>query len=300
MTQSVFTWQVLARRGWMLVLGLVLGLAIGAAVGGISVSAGSSFAVKQQAPHPTPYQDGRLALTYARLLPNDQRVVESVASATGLPPDDVRGDLRMSAAPNTNVVFVRFSSDDLDTSLAAVRAFADAVRTQNDATGTPLRQSMHPVSLPNSGIGFSRKKAIALGGVAGLLIAFESRLPRVDDLEGLGAILPVPVSQVGWRHLPDALRGAAGLRETGQLGLTAIGSRRFIERAGAAAAEAGVYTEKERCALLIRRGAPVVEVEEAWRGCLAAGTVVDSAFLVHRELPLRLPSRAPEVGHAAG
>jgi hypothetical protein len=306
MTQPVFTWQVLARRGWMLVLGLVFGLAIGAAVGGISVSAGSSFAVKQQAAHPTPYQDGRLALTYARLLPEDRGVVEAVADATGLSRDDVRGNLRMSAEPNTNIVFVRFSSDDLGTSLSAVRAFGDAVRTQTDPTGTPLRESMQPVSLPNSGIGFSRKKAILLGGAAGLLIAFalalacESRLPRVDDLERLGGILPVPVSRVSWRSLPAALQSAAERGGPGQLALTAVGNGRFAERAGAVAAQAGGSAAGGRRALLIRRGAPVAEVEDAWSGCLAAGSVVDSAFLVHGGLPLRLRGREMEVGHAPG
>ena len=290
----------------MLVLGLLAGLAIGAAIAGISVSAGSSFAVKQQAAHPTPYQDGRLALTYARLLPNDQSVLEAVGRATGLSPEDVRGDLRMSADPNTNIVFVRFSSGDLDTSLAAVRAFAAVVRTQNDATGTPLRASMHPVSLPNSGIGFSRKKGTALGGAVGLLIAFvialacESRLPRVDDLEQLGTILPVAVSQVSWGYLPEALQRAAGLEEPDDIGWIAVGGGRFARRAAAAAAATGLHADAKRQALLIRRGAPAVEVEEAWRSSLAAESVVAAAFLVPGELPLPLPRRLPEAGHAAG
>jgi hypothetical protein len=304
MAHPVFTWQFLARRGWMLVLGLLVGLALAAGITGISVSAGSSFAVKQQAAHPTPYQDGRLALTYARLLPNDRSVVAAVARATGLTAEDVRGDLRMSAESNTNIVFVRFSSSELGTSLAAVKGFDEAVKTLTDPTGTPLRKSMHQVSLPNSGIGFSRKKGTALGGAIGLLIAFvlaltcESRLPRIDDLEQLGEIVPTPVSQVSWPHLPEALRSAGGLAEADHLGLVAVGNGRFAERAAAAGAEAGLSTETRRCALLIRRGAPRVEVEEAWRG-LAHSTVV-ATFLVHNEPPLRLPWRPAEARHAAG
>jgi hypothetical protein len=163
---------------------------------------------------------------------------------------------------------------------------------------------MHPVSLPNSGIGFSRKRGTLLGGLAGMLIAFalalacESRLPRVDDLEQLGEILPVPISQVSWRFLPDALAGAARLDEPHRLSWAAVGSARFGERAGAVAAEAGLSDGGRRCALLVRRGTPVVEVEEAWNGCQGAGTTVATAFLVHNELPP--PWRAMEAERAAG
>lgn len=306
MAQSVFTWQVIARRGWMVVLGLFLGLAIGSTIGGISVSAGSSYAVKQQAPHPTPYQDGRLALTYARLLPNDTSVVAAVARATGLTPGDVRGDLRMSAEPNTNVVFVRFSSDNLGTSLAALRGFENVVRSQDDPTGTPLRQSMHQVSLPNGGIGFTRKRATLLGGAVGLLLAFvlaltcESRLPRVDDIEQLGKVLPVPVSQVSCRRLADALRAALRLGDRDGVGWAAVGGPSFAARGDAAAAEAGLRPEARRRALLVRRGTPVVQVEEAWRDFEGAGIEVVGAFLVHRDPLLRLPQRMTEVTGAAG
>jgi hypothetical protein len=289
----------------MVVAGLILGLAIGSHIGSMRVSAGSSFAVHQQAPHPTPYQDERLALTYARLLPREHYVVQTVAKAAELSPEKVRSDLSMTAEPETNIVFVRFSSHSLGKSLAALNGFADAVQIDSDAAGTPLRKSMRPISLPNGGIGFTHKKATLLGGAVGLLIAValalacEGRLPRVDDLERLGELLSAPVSQVSLQRLGGTLEQTGLLEPDPQLGVVAVGGARFGSRVRAVAGASG-FRRRQRSILIIRRGAPVIDVEEGLATATAAGDGPAAAFLVTDELRTALPWRLRRVKHGAG
>ena len=271
MIDAPLTWRVLVRRGWLLVLGGLVGLLAASALADVSVSATSAFHVSVQGGGQTPYQASRLARTYAQLLPEAPGVVRIVANETGLTREQVRDELTMSAKPGTALVFARFSARDGARALTAIEALTRAFRTVGDRAGSRLNATIAPLSDPTLSNGFSRTRALALGGLAGLLLAFvlvlvlERRSPRVDDLRDLARILPAPVSHVRARTLGVEL---APLAERAPPGATA---------------------------LVIRRGMPAAAVADAWRERVASGRPPATVLLVDPPSPLaRL--RAPRDG----
>jgi hypothetical protein len=240
------TWRFLVRRGWMVLAGLVLGVAAAWAISGITISATSAMSVQTVGYYQPPYEEERLAMSYAQLLPEEPTVVRTISRATGLPGSYVRDHLTMSALRETNIMFARFSAESEGTAKAALDAFAAALKRGTDSAGTRLSDSVRPLTQPTVRSGFSRSRALLLGALAGLAIALslalalERRLPRVDDRRDLARIVPVPVTA-------GPLSSAPGPD-----------------------------------ALIVARGTPEVEVEEAFRAGAASGSPIAAAHFVNR------------------
>jgi hypothetical protein len=239
-----FTWRFLIRRGWLLAAGACLGLGIAWAASGLTISATSAFAVQTVGFYQPPYEDDRLALTYARLLPEEPAVVDEVSAAVGRSHSYVSDHLTMQAIPETNLLVARYSADSRDAAKAGLEAFDLALRTGSDAAGTRLQESVRTVTEPEVRGGWSRSRALALGCFAGLALALalalalERRRPRVDDWRDLARVLEVPIVVAG----------------------------------GPPADDAGV--------LLVRAGDPADEVVESFLGLAASGRPVGSAWFV--------------------
>jgi len=269
MSRPSLTWRMLVRRGWLLAAGAAIGIAVAWAISGVAVSATSSFGVRTVGGFQPPYQLDRLALSYAQLIPEEPEVVKTVSRVAHVSPDYVRDHLTMNAKRETNVVFARFSAPDAATALAALKGLGNALAHKSDAAGTSLRRTVEPLSAPAVTHGFSRKKGLVLGALAGLLIALsialalEGRVPRVDDLSELGEVLPLPVSQVRREALSEIVGTAPA----------AVAPVRVQPLGGAA----------EESVLVVERGAPVAAVEDAWRASVAAGSTIGFALLLHRD-----------------
>jgi hypothetical protein len=297
LTEAPLTWPILLRRGWLFVLAVAAGVAVAWAVSGIAVSATSAFAVKAVGVDQTPYQSGRLALTYAQLLPEDPEVVGAIATAIDASHAEVRDHLTMSAQPETNVVFARYSAPSGDVAKRALVALARALHKRGDAAGSNLSATVTVLSEPTLDNGFSRKKGLLLGAVGGFLvalatvIAWERRTPRVDDLRGLAQILPLPLFQIGRGAVPrtlDAIESADG----GPLEPVVVPA---VPRGANALLAAATRSERREPtaagpgsrALLIERGAQAADVEASWRASAATGPAIVGAVLVTPESALR-------------
>lgn len=291
MTQPIFTRQILYRRWWLLLAGLLGGVFAGWAVSGITVSAVDTFSIRAVGKHQTPYQTDRLALTYARLLPENPALIAAVSKATHTSPQHTRGLLTMSAQPETSIVTARYSAGNEDIALAGLHGLSVGLRSATDAAGSPLRRTMRQISAPGVSGSFSSKRALMMGAVAGFLIAlslaltFERRRPRVDDLEDLAEVVPVPVSRVSAARLPALVQGMVGLQEGGVLRLVAVGRSRLGRSFGsrilpASGSEVGEHDDP--CVLLVKPGVPALEVEEAWRSRRSSGAAIVNAVLVQR------------------
>jgi hypothetical protein len=238
------------------------------------------------------------------LIPEDPEVVSSVSEQTGLSPKYVESHLTMSTEPETNILYARFSAGDRETAIAALRSLTHAIRISNDSAGSALSATVTPVSDPVLTGGFSRNKALLLGGLAGLAIAtaialtLERRKPRVDDLDDLAALLPIPVSLGARARLTSAEEMS---------GQTNPPSQAFVpvERvpAGSPALEPLFALVASRSlsdlpsgnsvGLLVARGTPASDVEERCRDAHASGTDVVAAFLApHRRLRRLVVGRA--------
>jgi len=300
MSPAPVTWRVLARRGWLLALGIAVGVGAALAASGIAVSATASFSVRTIEPVQTPFETEQLARTYARLIPQDPGVAAAVGRATGLSPSEVRGALSIVAQPETSILFARFTASSRGTAEAGLRALSRALRTASDSAGSRLGKTVVRVSPPVISGGFSRRKAIALGGLAGFAIAFaliltlERRRPRIDRLQDLAELLPVPVSQVSGRAV-GGVSGGAGSSSGGAGfgGLAHVHSVRDVSAfpggpfaaSMAPALNQGVeprFAAVEPRSLVVERGAALAEVEEAWKETVAGGSSVVGAFLVNR------------------
>lgn len=185
-----------------MVAGVIVGTAIGWAISGMNVSASDAFQVKATGVEPTPYQSDRLALTYARLLPEEVGVQHLVGVETHHTDSYVKEHLTMSAQEATPVVFARFSASSSESALAGLHGLAQALRSVTDTAGSGLRVTVLPLSEPTLNSGFSRSKALLLASVGGFLIGLalmltlERRDPRVDSLNDLANLLTLPVSDV--------------------------------------------------------------------------------------------------------
>jgi hypothetical protein len=322
--KAPFTWRILIRRGWLLLLGGIIGISGGWAISRISVSASSAFQVSAIGADQTPYQAGRLALTYAQLLPQEPAVLDAVGRPTRLSEHYVHTHLSMTAQPATNIVFTRFSAGDVHVAFAGLRALTRAFGSATDSAGSKLHATIVPLSEPTEAGGFSHSKAILAGGCAGLLLAlclllvFERRRPRVDDLRDLARLVPLPVSRVNERTLPGVIESLTRARTPDGIEFITVepaGARGSQRRRLLAAIPARPDAQPTRKptdalavgatpptsrdadanptppggvrarALLVRRGAPAIAVEEAWQSSLASGYPILTVLLVSRKPP---------------
>jgi hypothetical protein len=291
------TLRVLRRRAWLIALGALGGLAIALAISSAIVSATCAFTVRTTGPYQPPYQQERLTRTYARLLPEDPGIAAAAAANAGLSPGFVEDHLAMTAERETNIFYVRFTAGDAETATRGLEGVVEALRTGTDGVGTPLKKTVAPITRPTVNSGMSKKKAGALGLLIGfaaavaIALALDRRRPRVDGLEDLAALLPLPVSQLRSDQLGRvSLLPGAGEAEVALLPVK--GPRRSAVGEPAAVPRKGPGP----CALLVEPGTPAVEVEEAFRSALAGGRRLIAALLVRKRPPWARRAKEVEVG----
>jgi hypothetical protein len=252
-----FTWRFFLRRWWLLAAGAGLGFAIAWVVSGLTISATSALAVQTVGFYQPPYEDERLALTYAQLLPEEPAIVDEISAAVGRPPSYVEDHLSMEAIDETNLLIVRFSTGSGGAAKAGLEAFDRALRTASDSAGTQLHESVRTLTRPEVRGATSRKRGLAIGGLTGLAaalalaLALERRRPRVDDWRDLAGILEIPI----------VVANGPPARDDG--------------------------------ALVVLAGSPADDVVEAHFARTASGRSVSSArFVKHPWLGRRFPRRA--------
>lgn len=293
-------------------VGVLVGAIAGWALAGVSVSASNAVQVRAEGVDPTPNQSHRLAQTYARLLPEAPGLLRVVGTDIHRSEDYVRSHLTMSAQGTTAVVFARFSASSAAAAVAGLRATMSALSSASDTAGSKLHATVAALSEPAVSAGFSRSRAILLGGLSGALIALalalilERRRPRVDDLHDLASIVVLPVSQVSERSLLSAVAHVVQERG-GPVELVMVDTRhadisaRLTGLSGVSFAAAsqppsgsaslGRLTPRT---LLVGRGAREANVREACLSSVAVGRPVVSALLVD---PRPLWSRATGFRH---
>src|ERR1044072_6722253 len=180
----------------------------------------------------------------------------------------------MIAHPDTNVLFARFTGGDESTALSALQSLPNAIAKADDGAGTQLATTVKPVSRPVIFGGFSKGKALLLGALSGFAIAaaialtLERRRPRVDRLDQLRTILPMPVSLATASRF--VMRNEASKRAQAEtevlLPVDWVPRGSLVERnmlailpAGFDAAGDGQATDP--IALAVRKGTPAKEVE---------------------------------------
>lgn len=273
------TWRFFVRRGWLLVAGVLIGVLVAGLIARSTVSSTAVYAVDTTGGYQPPYQQQRLALDYAQLIPQRRSVLEPIARAIGRSPEYVRARLHMVAEPETNILYARFSGPSEAISNEALRALPGALRHSSDAAGTSFAKTVRQINPPGRGGGMSRKRALLIGALGGFVLAFslalglERRHPRVDDLDDLAGFVSLPVSRISLRARPEleAATAASGA------GLVPLGAVPALREARSTPEESPTPW-----ALVIRRGAAVADVEEVLARGMVGNRGVAAALLVSR------------------
>ncbi len=276
MPRFPITWPFLRRRGWLLLLGVIGGGAAAWALSGVTVSATNTYSVSTTGSYQPPYQQERLALTYAQLLPEEPLLVDAVSDATRFSRGYVRDHLSITALPESNILVARFSATSATRAATALRAFTRALSRASDSAGTSLGRTVRPLTGPSTTTGMSRKRGLMLGVLGGLALAFalaltlERRRPRVDDAGDLAAMLWIPVSRVRGSDLPrQAGRGG---------GASLLPADRALP--------ANVLGGSAGQVLVVERGAALAAVEETLQVGRSFGAPVAAALFVNRGIAL--------------
>lgn len=287
----------------MFIVAATIGAFSGHILAELSVSAGSTFQVGL--PQQTPYQSTRLALTYARLLPEKPEVLKAISAHTHMSEAEVHERLSMVALRGTAVLVAKLSAPTLATAVDGMTALGSALRLGTDSAGSRLTSTVTQLSPPaGTASQFSPKHALVLGAILALIICFvivvaiERRIPRIDELCDLAELVPFPVARISWPYgRPFAGRrdavsgdgigfelipiGVGGRKSTEMIAKMAIDCRVVTFVSSATEFGAGTDESMHR-ALAVMRGAPVRKVEEALRAGVTAGRPITAALLVSR------------------
>ncbi|HEY1854535.1 MAG TPA: hypothetical protein VGG40_08105 [Solirubrobacterales bacterium] len=211
MISTPLTLPFLRRRLWLILLGGVLGGAAALALAHLSVSATSAYSVRSRSNPPDPTQSTRLASTYAHLLPEEPALISAVAKSSGLSRSEIASGLTMIAEKRTNLVYARLVASDPAAARAGLLGLSQALRRNGDGAGASLADTVTALSNPTTSTGFSPRKALLLGVIGGLVLAFavalalERRTRPLDRRDQLSALGAFPVVEVGWSHVAGTI-----------------------------------------------------------------------------------------------
>ncbi len=210
----------IVRRGWLIPLVMVAVAAIAFGVNKIrshEVTAKSVVLVTSEAGPDGPgfaTEAAKLALSYAAAIPQDQAIVQRVATAIGRSNQYVRDRLGASNPTDTAILELRFRDKDPSAAAAASRAAAEAVTGNRPATQAIGAGSIQVVRLADRPKRASNGDALAIGiglalgfglGVV-LLLAWERADRRIDDANDVLVRTGLPATTLE-SLTPQAVRG---------------------------------------------------------------------------------------------
>lgn len=208
--------RALKRRWWVIPLAVIAAAAAGYGAASLQkrlYTAESLVVVSSRAAQGDPgrrydanpgqaFDAGRLALTYASALPEDDRLLRRIATAVGRPLDEV--DERFSVTNDTETATLRFRYRDEDAVIAAVgsRTAADGVTSSPPATQAVRPGTLYLVHAADRPEDRSDALllATALGAVLGLglgailVFAWDRADPRLDSRDDCHAVTGTPVT----------------------------------------------------------------------------------------------------------
>jgi capsular polysaccharide biosynthesis protein len=210
----------LVRRGWVIPLVMVAVAAIAFGVNRIrshEVTAKSVVLVTSEAGPDGPgfaTEAAKLALSYAAAIPQDQAIVQRVATSIGRSDQYVRDHLGASNPTDTAILELRFRDKNPSAAAAASRAAAEAVTGNRPATQAIGAGSIQIVRLadrpkrPSNGDALAIGIGLALGFGLGvvLVLAWERADPRIDDANDVLVRTGLPATTLE-PLTPQAVRG---------------------------------------------------------------------------------------------
>ncbi|HEX6678534.1 MAG TPA: hypothetical protein VF486_26390 [Actinomycetes bacterium] len=148
-----------------------------------------------------------LAVTYARLIPHDTRIIGYLAGVLRQPPERVQQRITALTDPDTSLLRVRFSDAEPHTAVLGARELAYAVAgvrrvTPAIAPGSVVLVAYPTVAAPSSP---GPRGAVPVGALLGLIVgivlavAWDRADARVDDRAVLRDLTSCPVSLVDGR-----------------------------------------------------------------------------------------------------
>jgi capsular polysaccharide biosynthesis protein len=202
--------RILLRRGGIVVLAVALvPLAAYFVASGLhrSYTAEALVVVPSGAgPHgPGNAQEAdKLAVTYAAVIPEDDRVLGRIARTLGVATSVVKRELKVVTEEGTSLIRLRFTDDHRDIAVAGARAAAEAVTSRIQVTPSIAPRSVALVRFPATPDKSSRPATtIPIGVVLGLalglilLVAWERADARTDDVASLEAETGCPAMPFG-------------------------------------------------------------------------------------------------------
>jgi capsular polysaccharide biosynthesis protein len=190
----------------------------------------------------------KLAVTYAAVIPEDDRVLNRIARRLGVRKSVVKRELQVVTDQATSLIRLRFTDDRRRIAVAGARAAAETVTARAPVTPSIAPGSIALVRFPTTPSGSSRPATtipfgIVLGLMLGLilLIAWERADARIDDVASLEAEAGCPALRL--RELSTG--SLATLLQRWQ-GLSARAGPRIAIVAAAASAESAAAASARR------------------------------------------------------
>lgn len=199
------------RRGWVVVVVTILVVAVAVAVAGsrpAKYSANSILLVNPgaTATNPGSAQDAQaLAATYAELIPNDQSILNSVSSETGLSPATIKSGTAVTVINGTSLLEIKFTNSSAATVALVVNDMSQAISKAKPVTASIPSGAITIIQGSGAVTGgtLAKSEIVLIGLILGILlgvivvITWERADPRFDKPEQLTTQLGLPARALG-------------------------------------------------------------------------------------------------------
>jgi capsular polysaccharide biosynthesis protein len=194
---------MLRRRGWLLAVTTALVAVCAYLVGSMRPAVYSAEAVGVVSANArlTPDQANQLAITYARLIPNDEAIAATAARSLRTAPSDVLRRLSVFNDLNTALLRIDYRAATPEGARAGAEAVLQAVTGGRPVSPNIAPNTIGVVAQPRRAASSRSVPAlVAVGLILGLalgavlIVAWERMDPRIDDLSQLSSELACPAS----------------------------------------------------------------------------------------------------------
>ena len=208
----------------------------------------------------------KLAVTYAAVIPKDDRVLKRIARDIHARESLVRRELRVVTDQGTSLIRLRFTDPRRDVAIAGAAAVVRALTSPVAVTPSIAPRSIAPVRGPTTPAKSSRAArtvpiGIVLGLVLGLILlaAWERADARIDDVASLKKEAGCPAMAVG----DLSSRSMMALLQRWEA-LAGRAAPRIALVASAAAAESAAVAVAHRLHSAAEQGGTPIAIERGW------------------------------------